>query len=142
MVYPNKNQGSLDLLINQEVDMIPAWADQVIQNMQLGMLPETTRMMQLKDGVLAGNDECFTITSMCENPEACYDFMDFVISPEGQKICLETMYAIPVIDPDTIDSDVKDAIAGLNTDDFVYMAIGSLGETFTERWQREIMTLG
>lgn len=142
VVYPNKNQGSLDLLINQEVDMIPAWADQVIQNMQLGMLPETTRMMQLKDGVLAGNDECFTITSMCENPEACYDFMNFVISPEGQKICLETMYAIPVIDPDTIDSDVKDAIAGLDTDDFVYMAIGSLGETFTERWQREIMTLG
>ena len=25
VVYPNKNQGTLDLLANKEVDMIPAW---------------------------------------------------------------------------------------------------------------------
>ncbi len=141
VVYPNKNQGSLDLLINHEVDMIPAWADQTIQNIQQGMLPESTRMMQLKDGALAGQDECFTITSMCQNPDACYDFMDFVISPEGQKICLETMYAIPVIDPDNIDSDVKGAIEGLDTKEFAFMAIGALGDVFSERWERDILTL-
>ncbi|MGH0052434.1 MAG: extracellular solute-binding protein, partial [Sphaerochaetaceae bacterium] len=42
VVYPNKNQGSLDLLINSEVDMIPAWADQVLSNMANGTLPAST----------------------------------------------------------------------------------------------------
>ncbi len=40
VVYPNKNQGTLDLLANKEVDMIPAWADMAITQMKQGTLPD------------------------------------------------------------------------------------------------------
>lgn len=141
VVYVAKNQGTLDLLINQEVDIIPAWADQVLTNVGQGTLPETTRMYQLDDAALTGTDVSMAILSIGKAGEACYDFMNFVISPAGQKIALENMKAIPVIDPALIDSAQKDLVAGLKVENFAFMSIGNLGDVFNERWNEEIMTL-
>ena len=47
VVYPNKNQGTLDLLANKEVDMIPAWADMAITQMKQGTLPESIKITQI-----------------------------------------------------------------------------------------------
>lgn len=141
VVYPNKNQGSLDLLINAEVDMIPAWADQVLSNMANGVLPATTVMTQMSDDALSGTDVSLSIYSLSQNPDACYDFIDFVISPAGQKICLEVMFAVPVIDASLIESNMKSAVADLDPSKFAILSIGDLGDLHTQRWQREIATL-
>ena len=36
VVYPEQNQGTLDLLANKEVDMVPAWADMALTQMETG----------------------------------------------------------------------------------------------------------
>ena len=51
-----------------------------------------------------------------------------MISPEGQKICLETIYAVPVIDASLIDSDVKHMVADLDVSSFSVISNGSLGD--------------
>jgi len=140
-LYPNKNQGTLDLLINKEVDMIPAWADQVLSNLATGTLPETVKMMQL-DQSLSGTDVVLAVTSIGSNAEACYDFINFMISPAAQKICLEKMFAIPVIDPSLIDSDKKDQVASLDVSKFSIMSIGGLSKELNDKWDNEIGTLG
>ncbi len=140
-MYPNKNQGTLDLLINKEVDMIPAWADQVLSNLSTGTLPETVKMMQL-DQPLSGTDVVLAVTSIGSNAEACHDFINFMISPEAQKICLEKMFAIPVIDPSLIDSDKKDQVASLDVSKFAIMSIGGLSKELNDKWDNEIGTLG
>ena len=140
-MYPNKNQGTLDLLTNKEVDMIPAWADQVLSNLATGTLPETVKMMQL-DQSLSGTDVVLAVTSIGSNAEACYDFINFMISPEAQKICLEKMFAIPVIDPALIDSDKKDQVASLDVSKFAIMSIGGLSKDLNDKWDNEIGTLG
>lgn len=140
VLYPNKNQGTLDLLINQEVDMIPAWADQILTNVEAGTLPETTAMYQLDDWALTGTDVSFAIPSIGSNPEGAYDFISFVISPEGQKICLENMKAVPVIDTDLIESDSKELVASLS--DFNYISIGTLwSDHLYQMWQEQILPL-
>ncbi|MHC1787579.1 MAG: extracellular solute-binding protein [Christensenellales bacterium] len=141
VVYVAKNQGTLDLLINKEVDLIPAWADQIINNITNGTLPPTVKMYQLDDGALAGTDVSITISSIGTYAEECYDFMNFVISPEGQKICLENMKAVPVISPDLIDSDKKDLVADLKVENFAFLSIGSLGDALNTRWAEDITTL-
>ena len=141
VVYVAKNQGTLDLLINQEVDIIPAWADQVLGNLAKGTLPATTRMYQLDDAALTGTDVSLAILSIGKAKEAAYDFINFVISPAGQKIALENMKAIPVIDPASIDSAEKDLVKDLKVENFAFMSIGTLGDQFNERWNEEIMTL-
>ncbi|HOG00386.1 MAG: hypothetical protein BWY35_00342 [Firmicutes bacterium ADurb.Bin248] len=141
VVYPNKNQGTLDLLINKEVDIIPAWADQILTNVASGTLPATTAMMQLGDASLNGTDVVFAIPSIGANAEACYDFINFMISPEGQKICLETIYAVPVIDPAAIDSDVVEKVLGLDVSKFSVISLGDLGKKLNEKWDAEIATI-
>lgn len=140
VLYPNKNQGTLDLLINKEVDMIPAWADQILTNVANGTLPETTRMYQLDDVPLTGSDVSLAVTSIGSNPEGAQDFINFVISPEGQKICLENMKAIPVISSELIDSDQKDLVASLG--DYNFISTGNLwGDEVYPLWQETILPL-
>jgi len=139
-VYPNKNQGTLDLLINKEVDLIPAWADQVLTNLSNGILPETVKIYQLEPA-LSGTDVVFAVPDLGGNPENTYDFINFMISPEGQKICLETIFAVPVIDASLIDSDVKDMVADLDVSGFTVISNGKLGEVRNEYWDQNIATL-
>ena len=141
MIYVAKNQGTLDLLINKEVDLIPAWADQVLKNIEGGTLPDTVKMYQLDDGALSGTDVSITITSIGTYVDECYDFMNFVISPEGQKIALENMKAVPVIAAESIDSEQKDLVADLNVENFAFLSIGNLSDLINERWAEDITTL-
>ncbi len=140
VVYPNKNQGALDLLINKEVDLIPAWADMVLDNLSKGILPDTVKIYQL-DPPLSGTDVVFAIPSIGGNPEDTYDFINFMISPEGQKICLETIFAIPVIDISLIDSDVKQMVADLDPSKFNVISIGKLEDIRNQIWDKTIATL-
>jgi putative spermidine/putrescine transport system substrate-binding protein len=140
VVYPNKNQGTLDLLINKEVDIIPAWADQALQNISQGILPATAKIYQITPA-LSGTAVVFGLPSIGHNPEAAYDFINFVISPKGQKLCLETIYAVPVIDFSKIKSAQIDAIKGLNIGGFKVSSMGKLGDEFNKTWDTTIGVL-
>ncbi len=141
VIYPNKNQGPIDLLINKEVDLIPAWADQIMQNIDQGTLPATTKMTNL-DIPLAGTDVVFTFPSIGSHQEEAYDFVNFMLSPEGQKLCLETIFAVPVIDISTIDSPAKAAVESLDISNMSIIALGELGTQLNDKWEAEIATLG
>ncbi len=141
VVYPNKNQGTLDLLINKEVDLIPAWADQVLTNLKNGTLPDTVKIYQMEDHALGGTDVDLAVTSIGTAADNCYDFINFVISPEGQKMCLELMNAVPVIDTSTIKSDSVNMIKDLDVKTFSVISNGSLNDTINERWDEDIATL-
>ena len=141
VVYPNKNQGPLDLLINKEVDIIPAWADQVLSNMDMGTLPATTKIYQLKDYALNGTDVVFACPSIGANKEAAYDFINWMISPEAQKLCLETIFAVPVISPTMIQSNKTSAVSSLDVSGFSIISLGKLGTTLNDKWQSDIATI-
>lgn len=141
VVYPNKNQGTLDLLINKEVDIIPAWADQVLSNIAQGTLPETVKIYQL-DQSLNGTDVVLAIPSIGSNAEACYDFMNFMISPEAQLLCLEIMYAVPVVPLAHLDSDKTDVVAGIDVSNFSIISLGELAKQMEEQWAVDIGTIG
>jgi putative spermidine/putrescine transport system substrate-binding protein len=140
VVYPNKNQGPLDLLINKEVDIIPAWADQALTNLDAGILPATVKIYQL-DQALSGTDVVFTLPSLGANQDAACDFINFVLSPEGQKICLETIFAVPVIDPSLISSAKAAAVSGLDVSGFSIISLGTLGTRLNDKWDTDIATL-
>ncbi len=141
IVYPNKNQGTLDLLINKEVDIIPAWADQVLSNVAQGTLPETVKIYQL-DQPLNGTDVVLAMPSIGSNADACYDFMNFMISPEAQLLCLEIMYAVPVVPLAHLDSSKTDVVSGIDVSNFSIISLGDLAKQMEEQWAVEIGTIG
>lgn len=140
VVYPHKNQGTLDLLANKEVDIIPAWADMVLSQKMMGTIPEAVKISQLDPG-FTGNTVVWGIPSIGSNPEGAHAWINYMLSPEAQNIALETQAAIPVIDFELIDEDLKDLIEGLDLEGFRLSSIGDNSTEVSERWNREIATI-
>ncbi|GAB1484889.1 hypothetical protein MASR2M78_37070 [Treponema sp.] len=140
VVYPNKNQGSLDLLINKEVDLIPAWADQALTNMSQGVLPESTNIYQLSPA-LSGTDVVLAVPNIGGGADKCYDFINYMISPAAQKLCLETIFAVPVIDTSLIDSSFKKMVKDLDVSGFTVISQGKLSDVRNQTWDATIARL-
>lgn len=140
VVYPNKNQGTLDLLANKEIDMTPAWADMVLSQQKQGTMPESIKLVQIEPA-FTGNTVCFGIPSIGAQNDAAYAFMDYMLSPEAQNIALDSMAAIPVIDFSLLDPELTKTISDLKIESFRVSAIGDLGTQLNEKWDSEIGTL-
>ncbi len=140
VVYPNKNQGTLDLLANKEIDMTPAWADMVLSQQKQGTMPESIKLVQIEPA-FTGNTVCFGIPSIGAQNDAAYAFMDYMLSPEAQNIALDSMAAIPVIDFSLLDPELTKTISDLKIESFRVTAIGDLGTQLNEKWDAEIGTL-
>ena len=142
IVYPVKNQGSLDLLASGEVYLIPAWADNVLKGLSEKTLPDTVKMYQMTDLSLSGTDVDIAICANTPYADECYDFINFVISAEGQKKLVEFMKAVPVIDASTMEQtpDVV-AVTELNPAAFNILSTGNNDKEYKNRWLNEIAPL-
>lgn len=140
VVYPNKNQGTLDLLANGEVDMIPAWADQVLTQKKEGTLPDSIKFTQISPA-LTGSTVGFSIPEIGSNEEGALAFIDYMLTPDAQNIALEEQAAIPVIDFSLLDQTQVTTISDLDVSSFRLSSIGDLSTDLNERWSSEIGTL-
>lgn len=137
-IYPKKNQGTLDLLANGEVDMVPAWSDMALEQMNNKLLPETTKLKQLEPGFTGGpaylmvpadNDE--------KEKEAAQEFVNYVLTPEVQEVVIEKMYGFPGIKWDQLDQDLQKEFESVSGEYRIFNG-GTLGEEINKRWQKEI----
>ncbi len=140
VVYPNKNQGTLDLLANKEVDMIPAWADMTLTQLKEGTLPESIKFTQITPS-FTGNAVCLGIPSIGSNQDGAYAFINYMLSADAQNIALDKMCAIPVISYDKLDESLTESIKDLNITEFRVSSLGDLQTTLYEKWDDEIGTL-
>lgn len=140
VVYPNKNQGTLDLLANKEVDMVPAWADMALTQIKQGTLPESIKIAQI-DPAFTGSPVVLGIPSMGSNQDGAYAFINYMLSADAQNIALDAMAAIPVIDFSLLDPELTKTIADLKIDSFRMSSLGTLGTELYEKWDQEIGTL-
>lgn len=140
IVYPNKNQGAIDLLANKEVDMIPAWADMIISQVRQGAIPDSIKITQLEPA-FTGSTVVLAIPSIGSNTEGAYAFINYMLSPEAQNIALDEMAAIPVIDFSELDPELTKTISSLKIDSFRIGSIGSLSTELYSKWDEEIGTL-
>lgn len=138
--YPVKNQGTLDLLANGQVDIIPAWADMTLDALDKGTLPKSVKIAQIKPE-LNGGGENLIIPSKGKNKEAAEKFLDFVASSDGQKIFVSKMKAIPVIDEAKLPKESVKVLQGLQISKFRPYSIGDLSKELNKKWQDEIATL-
>ena len=133
-VYPKKNQGTLDLLANGEVDMIPAWSDMVLEQVGKKLLPETTKMTQI-DPPFNGGPTYLMVPKLSEHLDAVYKFLDFVLSQEAQMVIVNKMNGYPGIKLSEMPQEVQNKF-----DKVAYRTfnLGDLGKEIQKRWQREV----
>ena len=141
IVYPNKNQGTLDLLNQGEIDMCINWADMVLSQRAQGAIKDTIKITQIEPA-LTGSLQTLAIPTFGSNEDGAYAFMDYMLSPEAQQIMVEQMAAIPLIDTEGMDMTGYEDLQDLDVSNFRIMSIGDLATDFNERWDNEIGTLG
>jgi len=140
VLYPARNQGTIDLMVNGEVDIVPAWADMALSQIAHGILPDTTRITQISPP-LTGNLQILAMPANTANHDAVYEFLNFVVSPEAQALFVTEMHAIPVIPNEMLPTEVVDLLAGFAFTDYRIISIGDLSTYLDERWLMEIATL-
>lgn len=140
VVYPNKNQGTLDLLANQEVDIVPAWADMVIQQIGQGTLPDSIKISQITPS-FTGNIDAMGMPTIGGDKDGAHAVMDFMLSEEAQGILLDEMAAIPLIDASNLESENSVLLEGLDVSSFRVTSLGTLGTELNEKWDQEIAPL-
>ncbi|KGX86606.1 extracellular solute-binding protein [Pontibacillus litoralis] len=137
-VYPKKNQGTLDLLANGEVDIIPAWSDMALEQLDKELIPENIKLKQLTPGftggpaymMLADNGEE-------ERTEAAETFLNYVLTPEVQETVVNKMYGYPGIEWEFLDEEMQKNFESVSGDYRIFNG-GKLGEEVNKRWQKEI----
>jgi putative spermidine/putrescine transport system substrate-binding protein len=140
VVYPNKNQGTLDLLASREIDMAPAWADQSLTGIKTGTLPSNIKIYQI-DPSLTGSLQIVGIPSFGSQNEAAYAFMDFILSAKAQNILLTDMAAIPLIPASMLDPQEAATVKDLDVSAFRISTIGELGQELYRVWNETIAVL-
>ncbi len=141
IVYPNKNQGTLDLLNQGEIDMCPNWADMILSQRAEGTLKDTIKIAQI-DPAFTGSLQSLAIPTFGSNEDGAYAFMDYMVSNAAQEIMVKDMAAIPLVNPDDIDMTGFEDVKNLDVTNFRIMSIGDLSTQFNERWDNEIGTIG
>jgi putative spermidine/putrescine transport system substrate-binding protein len=135
-VYPKKNQGTLDLLNNGEVDMIPAWSDQALEALDKKLLPDTIKMTQI-DPSFTGGPTYLMAPKLSEHTDSVATFLNFVLTPDAQKVIVEKMFGYPGIKweemPQELKTKFKDVAGGYRT-----FSLGDLGKEIQKRWQKDV----
>lgn len=140
IVYSNKNQGTLDLLNQGEIDMCANWADMVLSQRAAGTLKDTIKITQIEPA-FTGSLQSLAIPTFGSNEDGAYAFIDYMLSDDAQEILVKDMAAIPLVDTSDLDMTGFEDILNLDVNNFRIMSIGDLGTDFNQRWDSEIGTL-
>lgn len=141
VVYPNKNQGALDLLAQGEIDMCPMWADMLLSQRAAGTVPEYVKMATIEPS-FTGSVQSLMIPNFGSNEAGAYVFIDYMLSDEAQETLVKQMAAIPLVDVSGMDMTGYEDLKDLDVSNFRILSIGDLGTDFNERWDNEIGSLG
>ena len=141
IVYPNKNQGTLDLLAQGEIDMCPNWADMVLSQRAAGSIPDSIKITTIQPS-FTGSVQSLSIPTIGSNPEGAKAFINYMLSDEAQSLMVTQMAAIPLVDTANMDMTGYEDLQTLDVSNFRILSIGDLSTTFNERWDNDIATLG
>jgi putative spermidine/putrescine transport system substrate-binding protein len=141
VVYPNKNQGALDLLSQGEIDMCPMWADMLLSQRAAGTVPEYIKLTSM-DPSFTGSVQSLAIPTFGSHPDAAYAFMNYILTDGAQQMLVKQMAAIPLVDTSKMDMTGYEDLKALDVTKFRIMSIGDLSNDFNERWDTEIGSIG
>ncbi|MDQ6419403.1 extracellular solute-binding protein [Paenibacillus sp. LHD-117] len=135
-IYPKKNQGTLDLLARGEVDMIPAWSDMGLEQIDKGLLPKSTVLKQLNPG-FNGGPTYLMVPALSEKKEAVAEFLDFILTPEAQSVIVRKMHGFPGIKMSDMPQEIQDEFKGV-AEGYRTFNLGDLSKELQKRWQSDV----
>ncbi|MGN7941025.1 extracellular solute-binding protein [Virgibacillus sp. 6R] len=137
-VYPKKNQGTLDLLANGEVDMIPAWSDMALEQISSKLLPDTIKLKQIDPAFTGGPSYLMAVDNGDEErKEASETFLNYVLTQDVQKLVIDKMYGYPGIKWELLSEEDQKKFESVSGGYRTFNG-GELGNELMKVWQKEV----
>lgn len=141
IVYPNKNQGTLDLLAQGEIDMCPNWADMVLSQRKAGTVPEKIKITTITPS-FTGSVVGFVVPTSSSHKDAGHAWINYCLTDAAQTLLAQEMAAVPLVDASSLDLSGMEDLMNLDVTSFRTQALGALVTDLNARWDEEIGTLG
>jgi putative spermidine/putrescine transport system substrate-binding protein len=138
--YPAGNTPVLELLANGSVSMITAWSDQALQAINLGLLPESTRLAQLTDLPFTGGYAFSAIPSNAGNLEGALALANFVLTPEIQQTVVEQIGGFPGVTWDQLPAELQEQYTSVITENVPSWPGGEYSAIMVEGWYNNVAT--
>lgn len=138
--YPAGNTPVLELLANGSVSMITAWSDQALQAINLGVLPESTKLAQLTDLPFTGGYSYGAIPANSTNVEGAVALANFLLTPEIQVAVVEQLGGFPVVSWETLPPELQEQYTSVITDVVPTWPGGDYGAAMVEGWYNNVAT--
>lgn len=138
--YPAGNTPVLELLANGSVSMITAWSDQALQAINLGVLPESTKLAQLTDLPFTGGYSYGAIPANSTNVEGAVALANFLLTPEIQVAVVQQLGGFPVVSWETLPPELQEQYTSVITDVVPTWPGGDYGAAMVEGWYNNVAT--
>ena len=114
--YPSGSSAETRLLVDELVTMITIWSDQALQAKGLGLLPESTKFIQLSDLPMVGGYAASTIPSNSTDLEGALLLANYLLSSEMQESVVREIGGFPSISWDELPSELREDFNDVITD--------------------------
>ncbi|MBX3084148.1 MAG: extracellular solute-binding protein [Anaerolineae bacterium] len=138
--YPAGNKPVLQLFAEGEVDMISAWSDQAIEGITKEQLPKSTKLVQFTDLPLPGSYTHLAIPKNAKNLKGAQDFVNWMLSPEGQTSVVSSIGGFPAIGWDQLPKDVQVQFNSVITDNVPLWPGGDWSAPLVKGWYEQVAT--
>lgn len=106
-VYPNGNNGTINLLATGQVSMIPVWSDQFVSGQATGSIPKTVAAAQIENPPFTGGATGIGVVKSSDRQELATKLVNFVLEPAQQQAIANQIAGYPVIPLDKLPADVQ-----------------------------------
>lgn len=110
-VYPNGNNGTLELLLQGEIWMCPAWSDQFISGRASGVVPKDAKALQITDPSFTGGTTQAGVLSASKNQALGFKLANWLLEPDQQAAIAKAIAGFPAIPLDKLPADVQSEFA-------------------------------
>ncbi len=137
-VYPNGNQGVLDLLSSGQITMAPVWSDQFITGQKTGSIPAEIKVAQITDPSFTGGATEIGVTSASKKQALAFKFANWVLEPAQQAAIAEKIAGYPAISLDKMTPAVKSQFSNAQPDNLRPGYNSDHGNDINAQWSEKV----
>lgn len=110
-VYPNGNNGTLELLLQKQISMCPAWSDQFISGRSSGVVPKEAKALQISNPSFTGGATQCGVLSASKKQDLGFKLANWMLEPEQQAAIAKAIAGFPAIPMSKLPSDLQSEFA-------------------------------
>jgi putative spermidine/putrescine transport system substrate-binding protein len=110
-VYPNGNNGTLELLLQKQIWMCPAWSDQFISGRDSGVVPKDAKAIQITDPSFTGGATQCGVLAASKKQDLGFKLANWLLEPAQQAAIAKAIAGYPAIPMDKLPQSVQSEFA-------------------------------